>query len=281
VAAGEVDHPISNDMQAPPAIHGFVENADAFPRAQSSMAQQSSRTEPHLSAERPGTDNTRTLLDAGQHRQTSLFAPTAAPIIAAQPARLDGEPQQMPLVTTPQVVDDPLESRGATTAIAGMPASTTTAMVTQNTSRPDMAVYTPPKSERTPVVPGELVTQLAAPTTPAIHPGAWPHPPERTADPEKLLVPAAVVNRHSAGAPGVVAPLPGARPPAQPPVGAHPRVIHQAETTAPAPTIQVTIGRVEVRAVQPTPAPPLRQPPRAAPKVSLEEYLHGQRGGQR
>jgi hypothetical protein len=46
----------------------------------------------------------------------------------------------------------------------------------------------------------------------------------------------------------------------------------------PAPTIRVTIGRVEVRAVTPTPAPS-RKPARPAPRMSLDEYLRAQNGG--
>jgi len=50
----------------------------------------------------------------------------------------------------------------------------------------------------------------------------------------------------------------------------------QAHLPAPAPTVQVTIGRVEVRA---TPAPPVKQsPPRVAPKLTLEDYLRSRSG---
>src|SRR5579883_878429 len=53
-----------------------------------------------------------------------------------------------------------------------------------------------------------------------------------------------------------------------------------AAPVTPAPTIQVTIGRIEVRATQPPPAQ--RQVPRPGPRmVSLEEYLDRQaKGGQ-
>lgn len=53
-----------------------------------------------------------------------------------------------------------------------------------------------------------------------------------------------------------------------------------APMATPAPTIQVTIGRIEVRATQPPPAQ--RQTPRPGPRmVSLEEYLDRQaKGGQ-
>lgn len=51
----------------------------------------------------------------------------------------------------------------------------------------------------------------------------------------------------------------------------------QAPLPPPAPTVQVTIGRVEVRA---TPAPPVKhQATRVAPKLTLDEYLRSRSGG--
>jgi hypothetical protein len=47
-----------------------------------------------------------------------------------------------------------------------------------------------------------------------------------------------------------------------------------------APTIRVTIGRIEVRAVMP-PAMPAKERTRPAPKLSLDEYLRSQNGGKR
>lgn len=52
-----------------------------------------------------------------------------------------------------------------------------------------------------------------------------------------------------------------------------PAVPGPAETPKPEPAIQVTIGRVEVRAM-PAPAPPPQRRRPAAPMMSLEEYLH-------
>jgi hypothetical protein len=46
------------------------------------------------------------------------------------------------------------------------------------------------------------------------------------------------------------------------------------------PTIRVTIGRVDVRAIMPPPTP-VRQAKPTTPKVSLDEYLRVRRGGQR
>lgn len=57
------------------------------------------------------------------------------------------------------------------------------------------------------------------------------------------------------------------------------RAPDEAPTNAPAPTIQVTIGRVEVRATN-QPAPP-RQASAQAPRLGLEEYLRRRSGGDR
>ncbi|HZS09157.1 MAG TPA: hypothetical protein VFD58_30260 [Blastocatellia bacterium] len=77
--------------------------------------------------------------------------------------------------------------------------------------------------------------------------------------------------------------------PATPSVVVQPRVTplfedrparEEKQSAAPAPTIQVTIGRIEVRAVQPRPSPSrARQTP---PSLSLEDYLRGRgTGGER
>jgi hypothetical protein len=69
-----------------------------------------------------------------------------------------------------------------------------------------------------------------------------------------------------------VTPAPRAEP-------AGPALAGRAATPKPAPTIQVTIGRIEVRAVPP-PAPPPKQ--RSAPPVmSLDDYLRQRDGGRR
>jgi hypothetical protein len=54
------------------------------------------------------------------------------------------------------------------------------------------------------------------------------------------------------------------------------------ESAPPAPTIRVSIGRIEVRAIMP-PVPPARHTPpaRPRPQLSLEDYLRQHRGGSR
>ena len=77
--------------------------------------------------------------------------------------------------------------------------------------------------------------------------------------------------------PTVVTPLP--RPPLSSARGLTRRPAAPVMTSAPpAPAIQVTIGRIEVRAVQSPSAPARRQGP-AGPRLSLEEYLKSRAGG--
>lgn len=49
----------------------------------------------------------------------------------------------------------------------------------------------------------------------------------------------------------------------------------------PAPAVRVSIGRIEVRAIQPTPPPAPTTPRRSGPRVSLEDYLRGRERGAR
>ena len=102
--------------------------------------------------------------------------------------------------------------------------------------------------------------------------------PERTrpanANPEALLRPARAAATPPAGDPRGVqraAIAPGLRGP-QAPHAAPPREV------AP---VQVTIGRIEVRAVAAPAAAPARGVVRAAPRLGLEQYLRERHGGRR
>jgi hypothetical protein len=90
--------------------------------------------------------------------------------------------------------------------------------------------------------------------------------------------------REAASARG---PKPPARPrdsramqlkPMPPALSPRPGIAAESKPNAPAPTIQVTIGRIEVRASQPS-TPPSNRPRAAAPQLSLEEYLRRRDGG--
>jgi hypothetical protein len=101
-----------------------------------------------------------------------------------------------------------------------------------------------------------------------------PMPPRSVTAPEswapKPIVPAPAFKKtaHIAGEPGPLSPL---KPAAFHLIPARP------SSNAP-PTIHVTIGRVEVRAVLPPSTKP-KVEPSAAPKVSLEDYLKQRNGG--
>ncbi|HEX8291579.1 MAG TPA: hypothetical protein VF570_07490, partial [Pyrinomonadaceae bacterium] len=70
--------------------------------------------------------------------------------------------------------------------------------------------------------------------------------------------------------------LPGGGP------GGFPATARAGVTPSTPPTIEVNIGRIEVRAVTPpaAPAPPTRER-REPPKMSLDDYLRAQGGGPR
>jgi hypothetical protein len=54
----------------------------------------------------------------------------------------------------------------------------------------------------------------------------------------------------------------------------------RAEVSPAPPSVQVTIGRVEVRAILTPPVPPQRRPP-ARPRLSLDEYLRQRHSSRR
>ncbi len=97
--------------------------------------------------------------------------------------------------------------------------------------------------------------------------------------PGSIAVPSTGEGREGrSAAPPAASARPVLRPPAPPP-----RSVHAERDTREArggPTIHVTIGRVDVRAVMTPPAPPLR-PTASAETLSLEDYLRGRSGGRR
>ncbi len=100
-------------------------------------------------------------------------------------------------------------------------------------------------------------------------------PPQRT--PSSPLV--EVSSRRRPSSPGRPSSRerPSARPLAPPVRGRRDERVP--ETPAEPPSIRVTIGRVEVRAV--SPPPPAEPPPPAKPRISLDDYLRSHRGRSR
>ena len=130
------------------------------------------------------------------------------------------------------------------------------------------------RGQPAPLVPvaAQEVTLVVQPVAPPILPSAPALMASEAQDNPREHWPAVERIRPSAGwveplaAPSAAAPAPTRRQPAVDP--------------PPAPTIRVTIGRVEVRAVLPPPAP-ARTPAPATPKLSLDEYLRSRNGGRR
>jgi hypothetical protein len=146
--------------------------------------------------------------------------------------------------------------------------------------------------------PGPGEPARAVPTdAPLGAPGDWP--------PDSTVATPRGVSGAATGHPGVTAPEAGERPPAAAsdplpqatvvgtrrdrPGTAVPEGWPATEA-APGGTVQVTIGRIEVRAPAPPPAPPQAEatpppappppaPPPRPPALSLDDYLRGRRGG--
>ena len=106
-------------------------------------------------------------------------------------------------------------------------------------------------------------------------------PPDDDRQPLNQTLPAVIDRRYSKAPPSLVAhqvpPAPSAIRPPLPSHAGGPR--SSAPSSGPGkPAIQVSIGRVEVRAVFPEPVARRAPAPRSRPTVSLDEYLGNQRG---
>jgi len=120
-----------------------------------------------------------------------------------------------------------------------------------------------------------LRAEPAAPRRPGLResPGVSPHPAPAAITPAPLLHPA-----HAASQPAATT-VPRAAQRATALQALRRQPVASAASPRELPPVQVTIGRVEVRAVTAPPAASERRA-RAAPRLSLEQYLHErQRGG--
>ncbi len=139
-------------------------------------------------------------------------------------------------------------------------------------SRDDDTTRREASTSRHPEIAPAAVTTRPLAAEPAPVPAA---PPQRT--PSSPLV--EVSSRRRPSSPGRPSSRerPSARPLAPPVRGRRDERVP--ETPAEPPSIRVTIGRVEVRAV--SPPPPAEPPPPAKPRISLDDYLRSHRGRSR
>lgn len=108
----------------------------------------------------------------------------------------------------------------------------------------------------------EVAREKPAEPTPSAAPAAAIPP----AQPTKPVVPAVTLRTEQVKTAAPAANQPGSH---QPPVATSPE---------PIPTVQITIGRIEVRATPPTPAKAEKKPA-PTPVLSLEDYLRQRNGG--
>jgi len=187
---------------------------------------------------------------------TSPHVPAAAQLLPVQPALR--QPLAAPMAVVPTTpdrspVDQPLQSlRNSTTGDVVPPSA-------RSSTRPSSARRHEARQQGRPT---SLPIQDAPPAT------------QTTGDAPSSVIPSipATVGARPAVAPHVesVTPVTPATPTVSPPVSQS------------APTIRVTIGRIDVRAVMP-PAPPAprSRPSRPGPTLSLEDYLQQRREGRR
>ncbi|RKH49017.1 hypothetical protein D7Y23_18330 [Corallococcus sp. AB050B] len=206
-------------------------------------------------------------------------APAPLPGASAEGPRdaVRPEPEPLDVRSMPREAVSPRRIASALRADEVPATSTRHREAAEPGSRPIPAPASPFSEERLSAVRGagprgpEAATERAAALTPEEGRGAEPassrggvrargaEAPERGAEfPAAARVPSFPVQAERGGsAHGVPAP-----------------------ESAPAPVVQVTIGRIEVRAVTP-PAPARPAPARTSPSLSLDEYLRRRNGGGR
>ena len=185
--------------------------------------------------------------------QLSVSAPVSAPPTAAPRQPLAAPMAVVPTTPDRSPVDQPLQSlRNSTTGDVVPPSA-------RSSTRPSSARRHEARQQGRPT---SLPIQDAPLAT------------QTTGDAPSSVIPSipATVGARPAVAPHVesVTPVTPATPTVSPPVSQS------------APTIRVTIGRIDVRAVMP-PAPPAprSRPSRPGPTLSLEDYLQQRREGRR
>jgi hypothetical protein len=247
----------------------------------------------HMPHQPPGGLTTRADLHSGHLTAQKPPPPTSQPLLgAAQPASLETPvPILQPVAGQPPVRRAPQEPAPSQPDLIPAPAADET-----GATPPPSAIEQHRRSVLEPAITRIVVERVAAPAEPRPpaardETGTTPnHSPTESQRQPKLAIQRVAVERTAMPAeprPPAIAhsespPVQPTRPSAPATTAVEPRVTpyvkpsararaEPAATPKPAPTIQVTIGRIEVRATPP-PAPPQKQ--RSAPPVmSLDEYL--------
>jgi len=203
------------------------------------------------------------------------------PVAVRAPAELDATPvsrSESPVRSREQP-REPAEERGTVLVEVGLgpPVAAPVARPMAPSFEASVAppVVTPGAPLARPSAPAPAVTPPVRRRAGVPRPGSEtiPRAGSEAVAPAPIEAPALV----EAPRPTVVTPLP--RPTLSSARGLTRRPAAPVMTSAPpAPAIQVTIGRIEVRAVQSPSAPARRQGP-AGPRLSLEEYLKSRAGG--
>lgn len=199
----------------------------------------------------------------------SMFEPRRGapePVAASEPAR------------SSRLDEAPMERDEGTSALTAPPPVLAPRQARRPPSRAEEppAPKTPAKpSRREPLRASVRRRRLSAPAPPVAAPAAKPESaaPAQSEVEERSPDPVAASPPGSRRTDAQVAPtlLLSARPPR----GADP-----SEAASP-PTVRVTIGRVDVRAVMPERQPEPKRQPRLAPRMSLDDYLSAPRSAGR
>ncbi len=217
--------------------------------------------QPARPTEKPTITNHTTVLEKKVVQQTIEQQIVKPPAVSAPPgtAELPRRPAQ-PAVTSPELAAD-------TTAVAP-------ALAPPATPPPPIKPM-PPVVEKRPLATAPTKATNQEPLRPATSPapnGAQRNgqPPAPAQPPQQTAPPLTVPKAHPAVAP----PFPSR------PARWEQSATSRQEVAAPAPTIEVHIGRIEVRATPPP--PPANQKSRPQPKLtSLDDYLRQRNGGDR
>ena len=214
-----------------------------------------------------------------------LDAPLGSPARAARHTHeAEGERAALAVSTRTSPASPPLTANWQPTALPVAPASPSPRL-SHVLSNPE-PLHAPVAPLPTTVTPASAASQRAEARTPV--PAAQRTPSAAPLAPASLAVQRAALAAGSAGETDDAHSAQGAaRRPAQSPgrsmpdPALRPSVAPAEESTAPAPVVRVTIGRIVIKAEPASPARtatgPTRRP--ATPTLSLDQYLQGRDGG--